>query len=83
MRYYSGAEIATASCATGFRIEGRAGDCAPYRYFPGRGRSLTVLIKVGVFGDETTLSEILSFVEEKTGDEYCCYNNGRSCRDRS
>jgi len=67
--YLSGGDVATAIAsvlgATGFRITDRVAQCVPYGYFLGGGWQRPVMTKAGGFGDETTLRQVLNFIEEK------------------
>ncbi|MCD9672787.1 MULTISPECIES: D-threonate kinase [Klebsiella] len=70
--YLSGGDVAIAIAqslgATGFQIKGRVAGCVPYGKLLGCTWKQTVLTKAGGFGDENTLSDILTFVEEKSID---------------
>lgn len=70
--YLSGGDaaiaIAGALNATGFHITGRVAQCVPYGYFLGSHWHGPVLTKAGGFGDETTLSDVVDFIEEKLSD---------------
>lgn len=67
--YLSGGDVAMATAsalgATGFRITGKVAQCVPYGHFLGGVWSRSVMTKAGGFGDETTLHQVLNFIEEK------------------
>lgn len=67
--YLSGGDVAMATAsalgATGFRITGKVAQCVPYGHFLGGIWSRPVMTKAGGFGDETTLRQVLNFIEEK------------------
>ncbi|MTH46067.1 D-threonate kinase [Intestinirhabdus alba] len=67
--YLSGGDVATAVAAsleaTGFRITDRVAQCVPYGYFSGGSWPRPVMTKAGGFGDETTLRQVVNFIEEK------------------
>ncbi|EIQ4654597.1 TPA: four-carbon acid sugar kinase family protein [Escherichia coli] len=67
--YLSGGDVAMATAsalgATGFRITGKVAQCVPYGHFLGCVWSRSVMTKAGGFGDETTLHQVLNFIEEK------------------
>ncbi|MGI3450958.1 D-threonate kinase [Citrobacter arsenatis] len=67
--YLSGGDVAMAVAealgATGFRITDRVALCVPYGHFVGGYWQHPVMTKAGGFGDETTLSQVLNYVEEK------------------
>jgi D-threonate/D-erythronate kinase len=70
--YLSGGDVAIAVArahgATGFRIQGRLAECVPWGHFTGCDLPCRVMTKAGGFGDETTLLNILHFIEEKLSD---------------
>lgn len=70
--YLSGGDIAIAVAralgATGFRIQGRLAGYVPWGQFTGCQLSCRVMTKAGGFGDETTLLDVLHFIEEKLSD---------------
>jgi uncharacterized protein YgbK (DUF1537 family) len=57
--------VAEALGATGFRISDRVAQCVPYGHFVGGYWQRPVMTKAGGFGDETTLRQVLNYVEEK------------------
>lgn len=67
--YLSGGDVAIAAArelgASGFRITDRVAQCVPYGHFTGGCWSKPVMTKAGGFGDSTTLSQVLNFIEEK------------------
>ncbi|APR33416.1 hypothetical protein BTW28_21810 [Citrobacter freundii] len=67
--YLSGGDVAMAVAealgATGFRISDRVAQCVPYGHFVGGYWQRPVMTKAGGFGDETTLRQVLNYVEEK------------------
>ncbi len=67
--YLSGGDVAMATAsalgATGFRITGKVAHCVPYGHFLGGVWSRPVMTKAGGFGDESTLRQVLNFIEEK------------------
>lgn len=67
--YLSGGDVAMATAsalgASGFRITGKVAHCVPYGHFLGGDWSRPVMTKAGGFGDETTLRQVLNFIEEK------------------
>ena len=66
--YLSGGDVAMAVAdalkATGFRITDRVAQCVPYGHFVGGDWQRPVMTKAGGFGDETTLRQVLNFIEE-------------------
>ncbi len=67
--YLSGGDVAVAVAramgANGFHITGRVAQCVPYGNFLGSSWQKPVMTKAGGFGTETTLLEVLNFIEEK------------------
>lgn len=67
--YLSGGDVAMATAsalgASGFRIRRNVAQCVPYGHFLGGAWSRPVMTKAGGFGDETTLRQVLNFIEEK------------------
>lgn len=67
--YLSGGDVAMATAsalgASGFRITGNVAQCVPYGHFLGGVWSRPVMTKAGGFGDETTLRQVLNFIEER------------------
>lgn len=70
--YLSGGDVAIAVAtrlqATGFQITGRVAQCVPYGHFLGSSWQRPVMTKAGGFGSETTLREVVDFIEEKMSD---------------
>jgi uncharacterized protein YgbK (DUF1537 family) len=70
--YLSGGDVAIAVAtrlkATGFQIIGRVAQCVPYGHFLGSSWQGPVMTKAGGFGSETTLREVVDFIEEKMSD---------------
>lgn len=70
--YLSGGDVAIAVAtrlqATGFHITGRVAQCVPYGFFLGSRWQRPVMTKAGGFGSETTLREVVDFIEEKMSD---------------
>ncbi|WP_413733743.1 D-threonate kinase [Sodalis sp. RH21] len=71
--YLSGGDVAIAVAselgATGFAIGGQIASCAPYgRLLGGVAEKIPVMTKAGGFGSETTLSDIIRFIEEMPRD---------------
>lgn len=66
--YLSGGDVATAVAsalgATGFRITGRVARCVPYGHFLGGIWHRPVMTKAGGFGDDATLHNVLTYIEE-------------------
>lgn len=67
--YLSGGDVAMAIAdaleATGFRITDRVAQCVPYGHLADSYWQRPVMTKAGGFGDETTLRQVLNFIEEK------------------
>lgn len=67
--YLSGGDVAIAVAhalgATGFQIRGRVAQCVPYGHFLGGRWSRPVMTKAGGFGTDTTLLNVVNFIEEK------------------
>ncbi|WP_305955414.1 nucleotide-binding domain containing protein, partial [Klebsiella grimontii] len=70
--YLSGGDVAIAVAqalgASGFHITGRVAQCVPYGNFLGSSWQRPVMTKAGGFGTETTLLEVVNFIEEKMSD---------------
>ncbi|KHN49725.1 D-threonate kinase [Pectobacterium fontis] len=71
--YLSGGDIAiavaTALGATGFQIKGQIASCVPWGYLLNSViGTIPVMTKAGGFGNETTLLDILRFIEEKVSE---------------
>lgn len=71
--YLSGGDIAiavaTALGATGFQIKGQIASCVPWGYLLNSVVGTTpVMTKAGGFGNETTLLDVLRFIEEKVSE---------------
>ncbi|GKW03352.1 membrane protein [Pectobacterium carotovorum subsp. carotovorum] len=71
--YLSGGDIAiavaTALGATGFQIKGQIASCVPWGYLLNSVVGMTpVMTKAGGFGNETTLLDVLRFIEEKVSE---------------
>ena len=70
--YLSGGDaaiaVATVLNASGFHITGRVAQCVPYGHFLGGSWQRLVMTKAGGFGSETTLREVVDFIEEKLSD---------------
>ncbi|WCG83726.1 D-threonate kinase [Pectobacterium sp. A5351] len=71
--YLSGGDIAiavaTALGATGFQIKGQIASCVPWGYLLNSVIGTTlVMTKAGGFGNETTLRDVLRFIEEKVSE---------------
>lgn len=70
--YLSGGDVAIAVAtrlqATGFHITGRVAQCVPYGFFLGSRWQRPVMTKAGGFGSETTLCEVVDYIEEKMSD---------------
>lgn len=71
--YLSGGDIAiavaTALGATGFQIKGQIASCVPWGYLLNSVIGTTpVMTKAGGFGNETTLLDVLRFIEEKVSE---------------
>ncbi|EOD8955350.1 TPA: D-threonate kinase [Klebsiella aerogenes] len=67
--YLSGGDVAIAVAhalgAQGFHITGRVAQCVPYGHFLGSRWPRPVMTKAGGFGTETTLRDVVNFIEEK------------------
>lgn len=67
--YLSGGDVAIAVAhalgATGFHITGRVAQCVPFGHFLGSRWPRPVMTKAGGFGTETTLLDVVNFIEEK------------------
>lgn len=70
--YVSGGDVAMAVAsalnAQGFAISGQVAQCVPFGRFLGCRWQGPVMTKAGGFGTETTLLEVLHFIEEKMSD---------------
>lgn len=70
--YVSGGDVAMAVAsalnAQGFAIRGQVAQCVPFGRFLGCRWQGPVMTKAGGFGTETTLLEVLHFIEEKMSD---------------
>ncbi|WP_413730325.1 D-threonate kinase [Sodalis sp. RH22] len=71
--YLTGGDVAVAVAsaldATGFHIRGQIAACVPYgRLLGGVAQNIPVMTKAGGFGGETTLSEVIRFIEEMSRD---------------
>ena len=70
--YLSGGDVAIAVAqalgASGFHITGRVAQCVPFGNFLGSSWQRPVMTKAGGFGTETTLLEVVNFIEEKMSD---------------
>ncbi|WII84399.1 four-carbon acid sugar kinase family protein [Klebsiella pasteurii] len=70
--YLSGGDVAIAVAqalgASGFHITGRVAQCVPYGNFLGSSWQRPVMTKAGGFGTETSLLEVVNFIEEKMSD---------------
>ncbi|WP_312133464.1 D-threonate kinase [Leclercia sp.] len=70
--YVSGGDVAMAVAsalnAQGFAIRGQVAQCVPFGRFVGCRWQGPVMTKAGGFGTETTLLEVLHFIEEKMSD---------------
>jgi uncharacterized protein YgbK (DUF1537 family) len=70
--YVSGGDVAMAVAnalgAQGFEISGQVAQCVPFGRFLGCRWQGPVMTKAGGFGTETTLLEVLHFIEEKMSD---------------
>lgn len=70
--YVSGGDVAMAVAsalnAQGFEITGQVARCVPFGRFLGCRWQGPVMTKAGGFGTETTLLEVLHFIEEKMSD---------------
>lgn len=70
--YLSGGDVAIAVAqalgASGFHITGRVAQCVPYGNFLGSSWQRPVMTKAGGFGTQTTLLEVVNFIEEKMSD---------------
>ncbi|MBZ0057221.1 MULTISPECIES: D-threonate kinase [unclassified Leclercia] len=70
--YVSGGDVAMAVASTlnaqGFAITGQVAQCVPFGRFLGCRWQGPVMTKAGGFGTETTLLEVLHFIEEKMSD---------------
>lgn len=70
--YVSGGDVAMAVAsalnAQGFAISGQVARCVPFGRFLGCRWQGPVMTKAGGFGTETTLLEVLHFIEEKMSD---------------
>lgn len=70
--YLSGGDVAIAVAqalgASGFHITGRVAQCVPYGNFLGSSWQWPVMTKAGGFGTETTLLEVVNYIEEKMSD---------------
>lgn len=70
--YVSGGDVAMAVAsalnAEGFEITGQVARCVPFGRFLGCRWQGPVMTKAGGFGSETTLLEVLHFIEEKMSD---------------
>lgn len=70
--YVSGGDVAMAVAsaldAQGFEITGQVAQCVPFGRFLGCRWQGPVMTKAGGFGTETTLLEVLHFIEEKMSD---------------
>lgn len=70
--YLSGGDVAIAVAqtlgATGFHITGRVAQCVPYGNFLGSDWQRPVMTKAGGFGTETTLLDVVNFIEERMSD---------------
>ncbi|WP_034912350.1 four-carbon acid sugar kinase family protein [Erwinia sp. 9145] len=70
--YLSGGDVAIAVSrgmgATGFQIQGQVAGCVPYGRLLNTKNNLLVLTKAGGFGDESTLTDVFRFIEEKASE---------------
>ncbi|NDL65124.1 D-threonate kinase [Acerihabitans arboris] len=71
--YLSGGDVAVAVAgalgASGFQLRGQIAACVPYgRLLNSAAGTIPVMTKAGGFGDETTLSEVIRFIEEMLRD---------------
>ncbi|MEH2921645.1 D-threonate kinase [Samsonia erythrinae] len=71
--YLSGGDIAiavaTALGATGFQVKGQIASCVPWGYLLNSTiGTIPVMTKAGGFGNETTLLDVLRFIEEKASE---------------
>ncbi len=71
--YLTGGDVAIAVAealgATGFQLRGQIAACVPYgRLLNSAAGTMPVMTKAGGFGSETTLSEVIRFIEEMLRD---------------
>lgn len=70
--YVSGGDVAmavaSAFAASGFQITGQVATCVPFGNFLGCSWRRPVMTKAGGFGNETTLLDVLHFIEERVSD---------------
>lgn len=61
--------VATALGASGFQIKGQIASCVPWgRLLDSSLGDVPVMTKAGGFGNETTLLDVLRFIEEKVSE---------------